>query len=166
MCTKLGLKASASFAVQRFQSAFKKVKCRCFLSVTRRLSKLNNVYWTLSVPNLTWLAFILHGVWPIEIRFVLATDPVMSRSPQIRMPRWPKTDKWGGKMYKRKYSLKNEIQRWRQCSGVPRGCVPRIRFWPLRCDYHSGVLIGAGGRRRSDWSVRVLANDVSTRIDR
>ncbi len=39
-------------------------------------------------------------------------------------------------------------------------------FWPLRRDYHSGVLIGEGGRRRSDWPARVLANDVSTRIDR
>ncbi len=37
---------------------------------------------------------------------------------------------------------------------------------PLRRDDHSGVLIGAGGMRRSDWPVRVLANDVSTRIDR
>ncbi len=27
-------------------------------------------------------------------------------------------------------------------------------------------LIGAGGERRSDWPARVLANDVSTRIDR
>ncbi len=42
----------------------------------------------------------------------------------------------------------------------------RIRLWPLRRDYHSGVLIGVGGRRRSDWSARVLINDVSTRIDR
>ncbi len=42
----------------------------------------------------------------------------------------------------------------------------KIRLWPLRRDYHSGVLIGAGGGRRSDWSARVLANDVSTRIDR
>ncbi len=39
-------------------------------------------------------------------------------------------------------------------------------FWPLRRDYHFGVLIGAGGRRRSDWPARVLANGVSTRIDR
>ncbi len=69
-------------------------------------------------------------------------------------------------MQQGKYSLKNEIPRWRPSSGVPRGCVPRIRLWPLRRDYHSGVLIGAGGRRRSDWSARVLANDVSTRIDR
>ncbi len=45
-------------------------------------------------------------------------------------------------------------------------CVNRIRLWPLRRDYHSGVLIGAGGRRRSDWSACVLANDVSTRLDR
>ncbi len=29
-----------------------------------------------------------------------------------------------------------------------------------------GVLIGAGGTRRSDWPARVLANDESTRIDR
>ncbi len=49
---------------------------------------------------------------------------------------------------------------------MPRVCVNRIRIWPLRRDYHSGVLIGAGGRRRSDWSARVLDNDVSTRIDR
>ncbi len=69
-------------------------------------------------------------------------------------------------MYYGKYSLKNEIQRWRPCSGMPRGCVNRIRLWPLRRGDHSGVLIGAGGRRRSDWSARVLANDVSTRIDR
>ncbi len=69
-------------------------------------------------------------------------------------------------MYKGKYSLKYGIQRWRPSSGVPRGCVIRIRLRALRRDYHSGVLIGAGVRRRSDWSARVLANDVSTRIDR
>ncbi len=50
--------------------------------------------------------------------------------------------------------------------GVPRGCVNRIRLWPLKRDGHSGVLIGAGGERRSDWPTRVLVNDVSTRIDR
>ncbi len=42
----------------------------------------------------------------------------------------------------------------------------RIRLWSLRRDDHSGVLIGAGGRRRSDWPARALANDVSTIIDR
>ncbi len=40
-----------------------------------------------------------------------------------------------------------------------------ICLWPLRRDYRSGVLIGTGGERRSDWPARVLANDVSTRID-
>ncbi len=45
---------------------------------------------------------------------------------------------------------------------MPRDCVPRIRIWPLRRDYHSGV----GGGGRSDWPAHVLANDVSTRIDR
>ncbi len=46
------------------------------------------------------------------------------------------------------------------------GCVNKIRLWPLRRDDHSGVLLGAGGMRRSDWPARVLADDVSTRIDR
>ncbi len=32
-----------------------------------------------------------------------------------------------------------------------RGYVSKIRLWPLRRDDHSGVLIGAGGARRSDW---------------
>ncbi len=49
---------------------------------------------------------------------------------------------------------------------MPRGCVNRIRLWQLRRDDHSGILIGAGGERRSDWAAHVLANDVSTRIDR
>ncbi len=49
---------------------------------------------------------------------------------------------------------------------MPRGCVIRIRLWPLRRDDNPGVLIGAGGERRSDWPVRVLANDVSMKIDR
>ncbi len=67
-------------------------------------------------------------------------------------------------MYLGKVSLKNETQR--SCSGVPRGCVLRISLWPLRRDEHSGVLIGPGVTLRSDWPVRVLINDVSTRIDR
>ncbi len=71
----------------------------------------------------------------------------------------------GGECSRGKYSLLNDIKML-SCSGVPRGCVSRIRLSPLRRDDHSGVLIGAGGRRRSDWSPRVLANDVSTRIDR
>ncbi len=56
-------------------------------------------------------------------RFVLGTAPVMSRSPQIWMAWWSKTDKWGREMYQGKYRIKNEIQRWRSCSGVPRDCV-------------------------------------------
>ncbi len=66
-------------------------------------------------------------------------------------------------MYWGKYSLLNYITGWRSCSGVPRGCVNRIRLLALRRDDHSGVLIGTGGTRRSDWPARVLANDVSTR---
>ncbi len=63
------------------------------------------------------------------------------------------------------YSLLNDITRWRSCSGVRRGCVNRIRLLPLRHDDHSGVLIGVGGTRRSDWPACVLANDVSMRTD-
>ncbi len=66
-------------------------------------------------------------------------------------------------MYSGKYSLKNEIQRCRSCSVISRGCVNRIRLWPLRRDDNSGVLIGAGGKLRSDWPAHVLANDVSMR---
>ncbi len=69
-------------------------------------------------------------------------------------------------MYKGKYSLLNGIKRWRSCSGVPPGCVNRIRLWSLRRDDHSGVLIGASRTRRSNWPARVWADDVSTRIDR
>ncbi len=49
---------------------------------------------------------------------------------------------------------------------MPRGCVNRIRLGPPGRNNHSGILIGAGGTRRSDWSGRVLANDVNTRFDR
>ncbi len=42
---------------------------------------------------------------------------------------------------------------------MPRGCVNRIRFWPLRRDDHSGVLIGTGGTWRSDWPARVKVNE-------
>ncbi len=69
-------------------------------------------------------------------------------------------------MYLGKYSLLNYVPRWHLCSVVPRGCVNRIRLWPLRRDDHSGVLIGADGERRPDWPARVLADDVGTRIDR
>ncbi len=65
-------------------------------------------------------------------------------------------------MYKGKYGVMN----WLSRSVVPRGSVNRICLWPLRHDDHSGVLIGAGGAQRSDRPARVLANDVSTRIDR
>ncbi len=54
-------------------------------------------------------------------------------------------------MFSGKYSLLNDINRWRSCSGVPRCYVNRIRLWSLSRDDHSGVLIGAGGTQRSDW---------------
>ncbi len=37
------------------------------------------------------------------------------------------------------------------CFSVARGCVNSIRIWPPRRDERSGVLIGVGGTRRSDW---------------
>ncbi len=69
-------------------------------------------------------------------------------------------------MHYEKYRLLNGDTSWRSCSGVTRGCVNRICLWPLRRDDYSGVLIGAGGTRRSDWPVGVKANDVNTRIVR
>ncbi len=41
-----------------------------------------------------------------------------------------------------------------------------VAFKFRRVTCHSGVLIGAGGTRCSDWPARVLAYDVSTRINR
>ncbi len=49
---------------------------------------------------------------------------------------------------------------------MPRDCANRIRLWSLRRDDHSGILIGAGGTRRSDWPARVLANDENRSIAR
>ncbi len=88
--------------------------------------------------------------------------PAMSLSPQLKMARWPKADvnKAG------KYSLLNDIKRWGSCSGGPRDCVNRVRLWPLRRDDHSCVMVVASRTRRSDWHARVLAYDVSMRIDR
>ncbi len=94
-------------------------------------------------------------------RFVLQTTPSHASIPSNQMARWPKTDKWGGKMYKGKHSLLNDIKRQRSC-----GCVNSFRLWLPRRDDHSGALIGAGGERRSDWPAHVLDNDVSTRHDR
>ncbi len=67
---------------------------------------------------------------------------------------------------RRENVLGNGIARSRSFSGMPRGCVNKIRLWSFRRDDHSGVLIGAGGTRRSGWPACVLANDVSTRTDR
>ncbi len=49
---------------------------------------------------------------------------------------------------------------------VTRRRVIRIRFWPPRRGERSGVLIGAGGIRRSDWPERVLAVGVNAKSDR
>ncbi len=69
-------------------------------------------------------------------------------------------------MYYGNYSLLNDIRRWLSRPGVSRGCVNRIRLWPLMRDDHSGVLIGAGVAWRSDWPARASANEVSTKGDR
>ncbi len=87
--------------------------------------------------------------------------PTMSRSPQIKMRDGHRRIN-EAKNVLGKISLVNGVTSWRSCSCVQRGCVNR----PLRCDAHSGVLIGEGGERRSDWPAHVLANDVSTGIDR
>ncbi len=46
-------------------------------------------------------------------------------------------------MYYENHGLLNGVTSWRSCSGVARGCVLRIRLWPLRRSDRSGVLIDA-----------------------
>ncbi len=88
----------------------------------------------------------------------------MSRSPESKWHDGQRQINEAGKCIRENTAL--DIERWRSCSGVPRGCVNRTRFWPHRRDDHSGVLIGTGGRQRSDWPAHMLANDISKRIDR
>ncbi len=86
--------------------------------------------------------------------------------PKSKWHDWPEADDLDEEIYQGKCSLLNDVTRLRSCSFVPRCYVNRIRLQPLRRDDHSRVLIGAGGTQRSDWPARVLAYDVSTRIDR
>ncbi len=97
----------------------------------------------------------------VKSGLVYKQPPAMSRSPKLEWRDGQRRINEAGK-----YSLLNDIKRWRSCSVVPCGCMNRIRLWPLRHQDHSGVQIGAGGTRRSDWPARVLAIDVSTRINR
>ncbi len=59
------------------------------------------------------------------------------------------------KLCEENYCLLNDVTRWRSCSGMMRGCVPRIRIWPPGCDKRSGALIGTGETPRPDWPRRV-----------
>ncbi len=61
----------------------------------------------------------------------------------------------GGLM--RRENVLGSLQSSERCNEmvVTRGCVNRIRIWPLKRDERSGVLIGAGGTYRSDWPERV-----------
>ncbi len=82
---------------------------------------------------------------PVRNRFILVENPqqrldTASQNGSIAKDGW----------MRRENSLLNDISRWCSCSGMPRGSVNRIRIWPLRRDDRSGVLIGAGGTRRSD----------------
>ncbi len=52
-------------------------------------------------------------------------------------------------------SLLNNVTRLRSCSDVTRGFVSRICICPPGHEERLGVLIGAGGTRRSDWPERV-----------
>ncbi len=98
--------------------------------------------------------------------FVYEQPPTLFRSPKSKWHDSQRRVCEAGKMYWEKHSLLDKTTSWRSCSVVPRGCVNRIRLSLLLRDDHSAILIGAGWRHRSDWPARVLANDVSTRIDR
>ncbi len=65
----------------------------------------------------------------VRIRFVLGTAPSHVSIPL--KSEWPDGQRQineAGKCIREKNSLKNEIQRWRPSSGVPRDCVNRIRL--------------------------------------
>ncbi len=96
---------------------------------------------------------------PERNQFILRPTPSHFSIPPNQNGTMAKPDKWGGKMYCKKYRLLNGGQAWRAAVSI------EFTFWPLRRDDHSGALIGAGGTQRSDWPARVLANDVSMRID-
>ncbi len=49
---------------------------------------------------------------------------------------------------------------------MTRAGVFRIRIWKPKYDERSGVLIGTGGIRRSDWPDRASAVDVNASSDR
>ncbi len=67
-------------------------------------------------------------------------------------------------MYLEKCRLLKDFTEGRSCFVVRCGCVNRIRFWLLRRDDHSGVLIGAGWTWRCDWPARVKAVDVRATV--
>ncbi len=94
-----------------------------------------------------------HGL--VRRGLVYEQPPAMSRSPQSKMARWPKQINEAGKCIRENTAFWTILNRWRLCSGMPRGCVNRIRLWPLKRNDHSGVLIGTGGTRRSDWPAGV-----------
>ncbi len=54
-----------------------------------------------------WRRWVIRvvGIW-----FVLGTAPSHVSIPQIRMTRWPKTDKWGGKMYWETTALRTKFR--------------------------------------------------------
>ncbi len=58
-------------------------------------------------------------------------------------------------MYQEKYSLLNDVTRWRSCPEVMRGFVPSIRIWSPRRHERSVVLSGACGWRSFDWPERL-----------
>ncbi len=64
------------------------------------------------------------------------------------------------------YSLLNDAAKWRSCSRVTRGNVPRSRIWLPLHDERPCVLIGAGGMWRSNWQERVLFAGVRAKSDR
>ncbi len=66
--------------------------------------------------------------------------------PYFEHPPPPKSKRHDGNIYVRKVQ---------PCKRFARVNVHLIRFWPPWRDERSGVLIGADGTRRSDWSERV-----------
>ncbi len=102
----------------------------------------------------------------VRIRFVLGTAPAISWSPKSKWHDDEGQINEAGKCIRENttfWTILGDGVRVQACHAA---VWIRFRLRPLGRDDHSGVLIGAGGTWPSDWPVRVMANDVSTRVDR
>ncbi len=108
-----------------------------------------NADGSLTVQNvaINRAGILSHAYEYVKSQFVLGTTPSPVSIPPGQNGTMVKAGLMKWEMYEGKYCLLSDITSCRSCSGVARGCVNRIRLWPLRRDHHLGVLIG----KRACW---------------